>query len=95
MSVLAHLIILVLIDHPDDDIRKNRIQLCALSPFDLAPDNSLGKHISIASAAAHGIIGVGNCNDPGLFRNLSSFEPVGIALAVIAFMMPVGSDGHS
>ena len=88
------MVVFVLVNHLQHDFCVLRVKLCADSFLNLTSHDFLRERGAVASLARHGIVGVGDGDNPRDFRDFLAFETFRVAVAVVALMMVVSADAY-
>ena len=91
---LLQQVALILVNHLQHNIRNIGVKLRTFTFFDFCTHNFLWKGVAVASVAGHGVIRVRDADDPCDFRYFFAGKTVGVAFAVVAFMMVFGRHGN-
>lgn len=89
-----HLVVFVLVNHLQHDFCVLRVKLRADSLLNLISHDFLRERVAVASLARHGIVGVGDGDNPRDFRDFLAFETFRVAAAVVPLMVVVSADAY-
>lgn len=90
--MFVEVVVYVLLDDFKHDGGKAGIELGSGTLLEFALYYILGDEAAVASVAGHGVVGVGDGDDPGFLGDVLTGKAVGIASAVVAFVVPAGTN---